>query len=89
MALGAGHVDVQGMFVRRALLLVAIGSVLGLAAAAGATRMMSSVLFGVSALDPLTYLGVAVVIGVSALVAAYLPARRATHIDPLVALRTE
>jgi predicted permease len=89
MALGAERGGVQGLFVRRALLLVAIGSAIGLAAAAGATRLMSSLLFGVNTLDPVTYAGVAVVIGMSALVAAYLPARRASRVDPLVALRTE
>jgi len=89
MALGAPQGGVQGLFVRRALLLVAIGSAIGLAGAAGATRLMSSLLFGVSALDPVTYVGVAVVIGLAALLAAYLPARRASRVDPLIALRAE
>ena len=89
MALGAEGSHVKGMFVRHALLLVLIGSLLGLAAAAGASRLMASLLFGVSALDPVTYVSVAVVIAISAVLAAYLPARRATRVDPLDALRLE
>jgi len=89
MALGAEGVHVQGLFVRQALLPVAIGAAIGLASAAGATRLMAALLFGVSALDPATYVAVAAVIGLAALMAAYLPARRATRIDPLDALRAE
>jgi putative ABC transport system permease protein len=58
-------------------------------AAAAATRVMAALLFGVSALDPLTYVAVAVALGGTALMASYLPAMRATRIDPAVALRTE
>jgi ABC-type antimicrobial peptide transport system permease subunit len=77
------------MFVRHGLLLAGIGAVLGLAAAAGLTRLMSSLLFGVKALDPLTYAGVAALLITAAAFASYLPARRATAIDPVDALRAE
>jgi putative ABC transport system permease protein len=76
MALGASQGDVLGM-------------VLGLAGAAAATRLLTSFLFEVKAGDPLTYLGVAVLLAVVAMAASYLPARRATRIDPLAALRQE
>ena len=77
------------MFVRHGLLLAGIGAVLGLAAAAGLTRLMSSLLFGVKALDPLTYAGVATILIAAAALASYLPARRATAVDPIDALRAE
>jgi predicted permease len=89
MALGANARGVQGIFVRQALLPVGVGAVLGLAAAAATTRLMSSLLFGVKALDPGTYAVVIAVVGTAALVAAYLPARRATRIEPLAALRAD
>ena len=77
------------MFVRHGLLLAGIGAVLGLAAAAGLTRLMSSLLFGVKALDPLTYAGVATILIAAAALASYFPARRATAVDPIDALRAE
>ena len=89
MALGARPVGLQGMFVRDGLLLAAIGVVIGLAAAAGLTRLMGSLLFGVKALDPITYAGVAAVLMLAATLASYLPARRATAINPIEALRTD
>jgi len=89
VALGAQPAGIQRMFVRHGLLLAGTGAVLGLAAAAGVTRLMSSLLFGITALDPLTYAVVsAVLIGAAAL-ASYLPARRATMVDPVDALRVE
>lgn len=89
MALGAQPAGLQGMFVRNGLLLAAIGAAMGLAAAVGVTRLMSSLLFGVTALDPITYGAVAAVVIAAAALASYVPARRATAIDPVEALRTE
>jgi len=89
MALGAEARGLQGMFVRQGLLLAAVGAVMGLVAAAGLTRLMSSLLFKTAALDPITYAAVsAILIGAAAL-ASYFPARRATAVDPVEALRTE
>jgi ABC-type antimicrobial peptide transport system permease subunit len=65
------------------------GAIIGLIAAAGVTRLMSSLLFNVSATDPLTYLSVALLLAAVALVACYVPARRAMRVDPLIALRYE
>jgi len=89
MALGAQSAGLRQMFVRQGLLLAGIGAIIGLGAAAGLTRLMSSLLFGVKALDPLTYLGVAAILVAAATLASYLPARRATRVDPLDALRAE
>ena len=89
MALGAEPAGLRQMFVRHGLLLAGIGAVIGLGAAAGLTRLMSTLLFGVAALDPLTYLGVAAILIAAAALASYLPARRATKVDPLEALRAE
>jgi putative ABC transport system permease protein len=89
MALGAQPVGLQGMFVRQGLLLAAVGAVLGLVAAAGLTRLMSSLLFKTAALDPATYAVVSVLLLMAAAFASYFPARRATAVDPVEALRTE
>jgi ABC-type antimicrobial peptide transport system permease subunit len=89
MALGAEPSGLRQMFVRHGLLLAGIGAVIGLGAAAGLTRWMASLLFGVKALDPLTYAGVAAILIAAAALASYFPARRATRIDPLDALRAE
>jgi predicted permease len=89
MALGAQPDGLRKMFVRRGLLLAGIGAITGLLAAAGLTRLMSSLLFGVKALDPLTYAGVAAILIAAAALASYLPARRASRVDPLDALRSE
>jgi putative ABC transport system permease protein len=89
MAVGAERSAILRMIVRRGFHLAALGTVLGLVAALGLTRVLCSLLFGVQATDPLTYLTVAAaLIGVS-LIASYIPARRATKVDPLVALRYE
>jgi predicted permease len=88
-ALGAKPAKLLGMFVRDGLLLAGIGAVLGLTAAAGLTRLMASLLFGVTALDPLTYGAVSVLLILAAVVASYIPARRAMAVDPSEALRAE
>ena len=89
MALGAQQGSLRRMFVRHGLLLTSIGVVCGLTAAMGVTRLMSALLFQISPLDPLTYLAVAIVLVAAALLASYVPARRATGIDPIDALRVE
>jgi predicted permease len=89
MALGAQSAGLRQMFVRQGLLLAGIGAIIGLGAAAGLTRLMSSLLFGVAALDPVTYVGVAAILIAAAALASYLPARRATRVDPLDALRAD
>ena len=89
MALGAQHQVVTGMFVRHGLLLTGIGVAVGVALAVVAVRLMSSLLFKVSAIDPLTYIAVCIgLIGTTAL-ASYLPSRRAATVDPVEALRAE
>ncbi len=89
MALGAQPAGLQQMFVRQGLLLAAVGAVLGLVAAAGLTRLMSSLLFKTAALDPITYAVVSAILILAAALASYFPARRATAVDPVEALRTE
>jgi predicted permease len=89
IALGAHSGEVQRMFVTRGLLLTGIGLVVGLAAAAALMRLMSSLLFGVNPFDPVTYVAVISGLAVVALLATWLPARAATKIDPMLALRSE
>ena len=89
IALGAPPQSVRQMFVREGLLMTAIGVVCGLAAAAGLTRLMKALLFEVSPLDPATYCAVSLVLAAAALLASYIPARRATTIEPVEALRVE
>ncbi len=89
MALGAEPARLQRMFVRQGLLLAAVGAALGLAAAVGLTRLMSSLLFKTAALDPLTYAAVSLILILAAALASYFPSRRATAVDPVEALRIE
>ena len=89
VALGANSRDVRGLVVREGMRLTLVGLVLGLVVAAGATRVMASLLFGVGTADPFALAGVAVFVTGTALLASYLPARRATRVDPMVALRAE
>jgi putative ABC transport system permease protein len=87
IALGAPQQSVRQMFVREGLLLAAIGVVCGLTAAAGLTHLIKALLFEVSPLDPATYVAVSLVLAAAALLASYIPARRATLIAPAEALR--
>jgi predicted permease len=89
IALGAARRDVSRLFLRHGVLLAGLGIAIGLVAAGLTTRLMSALLFGVSALDVVTYAAVAVALGATALLATYLPAMRASRIDPADALRWE
>ena len=89
MALGAQIGDVRRMFLRHGLSLTGAGIAIGIGVAAVLTRVMSSFLFGVGPMDPATYAVVSGALSVIALVATYLPARRATRVDPVVALRAD
>jgi predicted permease len=89
VALGAAPRTVKNMFVYRGMILAAIGIVIGAVVAAGLTRLMSSLLFGVMPLDAATFVGAAAFLAVAALLASYIPARRAATIDPMETLRAE
>jgi len=89
MALGASAGEILRLMLRRGLALVAVGLAIGAAAALTMTRLLQTLLFGVSRTDPATFAGVAVMLGVVALVATWIPARRAMRVDPLVALRRD
>jgi putative ABC transport system permease protein len=89
MALGARMGDVLKLVLRNGMSLVMIGAVVGVLGALATTRVMSSLLFGVAPTDLVTFIAVVVVLLIVALVACYIPARRATKVDPLVALRYE
>lgn len=88
MALGAQGRDVRGLFLRHGLTLTFIGIVVGLGAALLLTPVMSALLYGVGPMDPATYAAAAVLLGVTTLLATYLPARRASRVDPIIVLRS-
>ena len=89
MALGAPRRHVLGLMLTMGGRLVAIGMAIGVVASFAATRLLRSQLFGVEAADPLAYAMVAVVLSLVAMVACYIPARRAAAVDPMIALRQE
>jgi ABC-type antimicrobial peptide transport system permease subunit len=89
LALGAQKRVLRWMFVRSALALTGVGVVIGLTAAAALMRLMKTLLFGISPLDPLTFLAVPVILAAAAALASYVPARRAAGVDPVEALRAE
>jgi len=89
LALGAQHGDVRKLVIRQGMIPVVAGIAIGLSGALALTRLMKSLLFDVSATDPLTFVGLSLLLIVVALVACWIPARRATKVDPLLALRYE
>ena len=89
LALGAEASDVRSMVLKQGLVLSSVGVVIGLASAIGLTRLMGALLYGVDPVDPVTYGTVAVSLAAVALLASYLPARRASKVDPVVAIRFE
>jgi ABC-type antimicrobial peptide transport system permease subunit len=89
MAMGAQTSDVLKQVIRQGMILTLIGASIGLAASFALTRMMESLLFGVSATDPVTFTLVSLLLAAVALFACWIPARRATKIDPMAALRAE
>jgi putative ABC transport system permease protein len=89
MALGARPLDVLKLVVRQGMMLALIGAIVGLAGALALTRVMSSLLFGVTERDPITFVAVAALLIVVAFISCFVPAHRATRVDPLIALRCE
>ena len=89
VALGAQRIDILRMVFRQGMTMTLIGTGAGLAAALAGTRVMSSLLFGVSAADPVTFVVIPILLLAVAAWACYMPARRATRVDPIVALRCE
>jgi ABC-type antimicrobial peptide transport system permease subunit len=89
LALGAGRRDVLRLILTQGLKLVLLGVGIGLGAAFALARWMETLLFGVRPTDPLTFAGIAAVLLLVSLVASWIPARRATRVDPLISLRSE
>jgi ABC-type antimicrobial peptide transport system permease subunit len=87
IALGAGNV--QTMVIRQGMQLVLLGTVIGVAAALGLTRFLTSFLYGVATLDPAVFIAVPILLAAVALAAIWIPARRASRVDPIQALRCE
>jgi ABC-type antimicrobial peptide transport system permease subunit len=88
MALGARRGDIRALFLRRGLALTVAGLAVGLAAARLLTPIMVALLYGVAPTDPITYAGMAIVVGAVTVLATYLPARRAARVEPIIALRS-
>ena len=89
MALGARQLDILKLVVRHGMWLCLLGIAVGVAAALLLTRIMTSSLYGISASDPLTYIGISVLLALIALLACLIPARRAIKVEPIIALRYE
>jgi ABC-type antimicrobial peptide transport system permease subunit len=89
IALGAQHRDVLRLVLAQCTRLTLLGVAIGLFAALALSRLLSALLFAISATDPLTFAGVAALLAAVALLACFIPARRATRVDPIVALRYE
>jgi putative ABC transport system permease protein len=89
MALGAQTRDVLGLIVKDGVKLVLVGLVLGISGALALTRLLSTLLFGVTTRDPPTFVAIAALLSIVAMLACYIPAWRATRVDPLEALRCE
>jgi putative ABC transport system permease protein len=89
MALGARRSDVLRMVLRRGLVLAVVGIVLGIAGAAALARSLTAMLYGLTPLDPPTYIVVTALFSAIAMLASYVPARRAARVDPLLAIRCE
>jgi putative ABC transport system permease protein len=89
MALGAQRGDVLRLIVMQGMKLIVVGAVIGLAGALAFTRLIRNLLFEISTTDPVTFAFIAALLGIVALLACYIPARRATKVDPMVALRVE
>jgi ABC-type antimicrobial peptide transport system permease subunit len=89
LALGAEPGELKRMFVRYGLVLAGIGVAIGLGTATALTRLMKSLLFGISPLDPLTYIAVPLILVTATVLASYLPARQAATVDPVEALKAE
>jgi ABC-type antimicrobial peptide transport system permease subunit len=89
MALGARRFDVLRLVLREGMILVAIGLVVGIPLALTSSRLLSSILYGLKSTDPVSLFGVMAILALVAAVAGYIPARRATRVDPMIALRYE